>query len=95
MDYLLQNPVVLHGHMLSVKEIDLHQVYPPYLIVREVPPFMCQQRELLKTLIESWSSAQIQSIEVKGVEVWVHFVDPTGMQRLLAYSVVTTPIPNF
>ena len=79
---LLQRPVILSGHTLSIEEIDLNQVYRPYLIVRGLPPFMNQQTEFLKTHFETLSNAQIQSIEFKGEEVLVHFVNPTGMLLL-------------
>ena len=79
---LLQKPVILSGHTLSIEEIDLNQVYRPYLIVRGLPPFMSQQTQFLKTHFETLSNAQIQSIEFKGEEALVHFVDPTGMLLL-------------
>lgn len=79
---LLQKPVILSGHTLSIDEVDLNQVYRHYLIVRGLPPFMSQQTEFLKTHFETLSNAQIQSIEFKGEEAFVRFVDPTGMLLL-------------
>ena len=76
---LLRKPVVLHGLTLSIEEIDLNQVYRPFLIVRGLPPFMSQQTEYLKSHFETLSNAQIQSVEFKGAEALVHFADPRGM----------------
>ena len=44
---------------------------------------MSQQTEFLKTHFETLSKAQIQSLEFKGEEAFVHFVDPSG--RLLFF----------
>ena len=76
---LLRKPIVLHGHTLSIEEIDLNQIYRPYLIVRGIPSFMSQQIEFLKSHFETKSSAQVQSIEFKGAEALIHFADPRGM----------------
>ena len=75
---LVQKPVTLSGNTLSVEEIDLNDVYRPYLIVRGLPPFMCQQTEFLKMHFQTLSNAQIQSLEFKGEEAFVHFVDSSG-----------------
>lgn len=79
---LVQKPVTLHGHTISVEEIDLNQVFQPYLIVRGIPSFMNQQIDFLKSHFETLSKAQIRSIEFKGEEALVHFVNPTGMLLL-------------
>ena len=76
---LLRKPVTVQRHTLAIEEIDLSQVYQPYLIVRGLPPFMSEQKEFLKSHFETLSSTKIQSLDVRGSEASIHFVDRNGM----------------
>ena len=66
---------------VTVDEIDLHQVWLPYLIVKGFPPFVNDQ--LLKQHFEKvTSNAEIQSIEIKGGEASIVYVNPKSKHIL-------------
>ena len=75
---LLRKPVTVQKCTLSIAEIDLDEVYQPYVIVRGLPPFVCGQTDHLKQHFETLSSTQIQSIDVQGTEACIRFVNPSG-----------------
>lgn len=68
-------------------------MFRPYLTVRGIPSFMNQQIDFLKSHFETLSKAQIRSIEFKGEEAFVYFVDPRGM-LLLVVNLISPSQPN-
>lgn len=88
---LLRKPVIIQKCTLSVEEIDLNEVYRPYLIVHGLPPFMSEQTEFLKLHFETLSNTKIQSIKVEGTDAFIRFVDPRGKYnpRLAIYLTAT------
>lgn len=82
---LLRKPVVIQKCIVSIQEIDLNEVYRPYLIVRGLPPFMSEQTAFLKSHFENLSDTHIQSLEVRGKDAFIHFVDPSGTLTVLTY----------
>ena len=67
---------------VTVEEIDLHQVWQPYLVVKGFPPFVTVQ--LLKQHFEKVASgAEIQSVEIKGGEASIVYVNPKSKYVLM------------
>ena len=67
---------------VTVEEIDLHQVWQPYLIVKGFPPFVNDQ--LLKQHFGKVASgAEIQSVEIKGGEASIVYVNPKSKYVLM------------
>ena len=83
---LLRKPVTVQKCILSIAEIDLNEVYQPYLIVRGLPPFMSGQTELLKQQFEGLSTTDFQSVDIQGTEAYIRFVNPRGKYNLFKDS---------
>ena len=92
---LLRKPVIIQKCTLSIEEIDLNEVYQPHLIVRGLPPFMSEQTAFLKTHFETLSSTKIKSMDVKGTQAIIHFVNPSGMYSILSLCTKFYPTPIF
>ena len=76
-DALLQKSFTLRGQVLTLKQVDLDQVFQPYLVVQNVHPFVTEQA--LTHHFEGLYSSKVHSIHIVGTEAYIHFVEPKGL----------------
>ena len=62
---------------VAVEEVDLLEILQPYLVVKGFPPFVNDQM-LTDHFKAAANDAEVDSIQLKGSEATVFYVDPKG-----------------